>query len=60
MMKTMVSSMMIIVLEFMLNRCSYQNTELARSPDEDHSSNHAEDTSSKIGYNHDSIHDKEG
>jgi hypothetical protein len=58
MMKTMLSSMMIIMLEFMMNRCFYQNAELARRHDEYHSSNHDEDTSSKLAYNHGSIHDE--
>jgi hypothetical protein len=51
MMKTMVSSMMMIMLEFIIYRCSYLNA--------DHSSSHDEDTASKLGYNHDSIHDEE-
>ncbi len=59
MMKTIVSSMMIIMLEFMMNRCFYQNAELARRHDEDHASNHDEDIASKLGYNHGSILDRE-
>ncbi len=58
MMQTMVSSTM-IMLEFMINRCSYQNAEHALRHDEDHASNHDEDTANKLGYNHDSIQDEE-
>jgi hypothetical protein len=50
----------LIMLEFMINRCSYQNAEHAMRHDEDHTSNHDEKYASKLGYNHDSIHDKEG
>ncbi len=36
-------SYMMIMLEFMINRCFFQNAEHAMRHDEDHASNHDED-----------------
>ncbi len=47
MMKTKVASM-IIMLEFTINRCSYQNAEHAMRHDEDHASNHDADNAGKL------------